>query len=370
MCQVLQSVWRVVWWILSIPLWAILVVAFVVGIVCLIWFLYFAQHGETTKPEDDTPIDRIVDVAEPIDAFRADWDIRGRFETWPALLPLAEMSKVAYSSEDEANPLFQRFGFDSVVPIKSPFHSHWAYVAHGKDVLIVVFRGTDEKEDWLSNANVYPHRMAEGDMHSGFGSAYATLRCQLWREIEKTEPKHIWVTGHSLGGAMALVCAYDLEVYRGRRIDGVITFGQPRIGNQELATNLQKRLGDHYVRFVNESDPFPLIPRSFDHCGLFLRFVDDVVEKSSDYCRMVAMSEPKDNIRNDYEYVPVDELPEIGEKELQEFMQIYEQKHQQFQAPSPGPLKAYGMSYPWGKDHSMESYVEKIRDAIEKATGR
>ena len=50
---------------------------------------------------------------------------------------------------------------------------------------------------------------------------------QVLEEIKKASAKHIWVTGHSLVGAMALVCAYDLTVYQGYEIDGVITFGQP-----------------------------------------------------------------------------------------------------------------------------------------------
>ena len=236
--------------------------------------------------------------------------------------------------------------------------------------MVIAFRGTDEKEDWLSNANIYPHRTDEGYLHSGFGNAYGTLQFQILQEVEKTGPKYIWVTGHSLGGAMALICAYDLEVYQNRSINGVITFGQPMIGKKNLAAALQKRLGDRYVRFVNESDRVPLLPLSFAPCGLFLRFINGRVEKSSDYFRKLTMSVPKDNQSKDYDYIPVDKLPEISQKEFDEFMRMYKLKQP---APRPHPTgvpKAYGMLNPWEEDHSMERYVEKIRDAIEKATGR
>ena len=84
--------------------------------------------------------------------------------------------------------------------------------------------------------------MPEGDLHTGFSNAYGMLQSQIWQEIEKIKPKHIWITGHSLGGAMALVCAYDLSIYRSRNIDGVITFGQPMISKHNLANSLQNKL--------------------------------------------------------------------------------------------------------------------------------
>ena len=181
-----------------------------------------------------SPIRPIPDIKRfdiRLEAFRQPWNVCDRFEAWPTVLPLAEMSKAAYSCESEAEPIFRRHGLTSVVAIDSPFHSQCAYVAHAEDVLVVVFRGTDDTEDWFFNANTYPRKMAEGNLHGGFGCAYGTVRTQVLSEIEKANPKHIWITGHSLGGAMALVCAYDLAVYQDRKIDGVITFGQPRIAN-------------------------------------------------------------------------------------------------------------------------------------------
>lgn len=369
-CYALQSAWKVARWILNIPLWWIILPVFILGVGWLIWFLFFAQYDGKTTPVDNSHIDGPVDLNEQLDAFRAKWDIYGRFEAWPALLPLAEMSNLAYSSEEEAKSFFKRLGFDSIASIKSPFHSQCAYIAHGDNVMVIAFRGTDEKEDWLSNANIYPHRMAEGDLHSGFGNAYGTLQSQILQEVEKTSPKHIWVTGHSLGGAMALVCAYDLVVFQNRSINGVITFGQPRIGKKNLAAVLQKKLGDRYVRFVNESDRVPLMPLSFAHCGLFLRFIDGRVEKSSDYFKKLTTSVPKDNQSKDYEYVPIDKLPEISQKEFDEFMLMYKLKQPPPKSHSTGVPKAYGMLNSWEEDHSMERYLEKIRDAIEKATGR
>jgi hypothetical protein len=130
-----------------------------------------------------------------LDAFRAAWDIRGRFEAWPALLPLAEMSNTAYRLERDAKQEIMRHGFDDVKIIDSPFHSQVAYVARGEDVLVIAFRGTDEAEDWFSNANLYLRKMPDGEIHCGFSGAYGMLRSQILQELTEANPKHIWITG-------------------------------------------------------------------------------------------------------------------------------------------------------------------------------
>lgn len=47
----------------------------------------------------------------------------------------------------------------------------------------------------------------------------------------------IIVSGHSLGGALAVLCALDLHrTYN--KVDRLTTIGQPRIGNSEFANYL------------------------------------------------------------------------------------------------------------------------------------
>lgn len=45
----------------------------------------------------------------------------------------------------------------------------------------------------------------------------------------------LFVTGHSLGAALAVLCATELGASKhslGKKVEGVYTFGQPRVGNQ------------------------------------------------------------------------------------------------------------------------------------------
>jgi pimeloyl-ACP methyl ester carboxylesterase len=364
---------RALLWVLNIPLWQILLAG--VAFLLAVWvkITYRSLSGGGTKPEPDTPIDDIEHFDKRLDVFRAAWDIYGRFEAWPAVLSLAEMSKNAYLPENEAKSLFQQYGLTSVVPVCSPFHSQYAYIVYGEDVLAVVFRGTHDTEDWFFNANVYPRQMAEGNLHCGFACAYGTLRTQVLEEIKKVSAKHIWITGHSLGGALALVCAYDLTVYQGYKIDGVITFGQPRIGKPDLAASLQERLGDRYVHFINEMDAVPQVPPDYSHFGLALQFFHGKVRKSSDYFRKLLKSAPDATRVGGEEYVPLDRLPEMSQQDFDEFLrrrqQVREQKGQHPPLRATNDHLDFAIPLPQVDDHSMERYIEKIRSAIDKASG-
>ena len=372
MRAIFDYIGRALLWLLNIPLWQILLVAIAVLLVVWATITYRSLRGGGTKPEPDTPIDNIKHFDKRLDAFRATWDIYGRFEAWPAVLPLAEMSKNAYLPENDAKSLFQQYGLTSVVPICSPFHSQYAYVAYGEDVLVVVFRGTDDTEDWFFNANAYPRQMAEGNLHCGFACAYGTLRTQVLEEIKKVSAKHIWIAGHSLGGAMALVCAYDLTVYQGYKIDGVITFGQPMIGKPNLAACLQGKLGDRYAHFINEMDAVPQVPPGYSHFGLTLQFFHGEVRKSSNYFPKMMKSGHTWGAAGN-EYVPIDELPQMSQKEFEDFLQKHQQTKEQKERhlrpwAANGP-REYSIPFPWVDDHSMDRYIGKIRAAIDKASG-
>ena len=70
--------------------------------------------------------------------------------------------------------------------------------------------------------------------------------------LQLSESAEIYVTGHSLGGAIATICAFDLAT-RGLNLRGVVTFGSPRLGNSEFETlyhNLISKKGIPSSRFV------------------------------------------------------------------------------------------------------------------------
>jgi len=348
------------------------------GIAALLAFLFGIEFtnpgGEQTKPIPDSDQAIVLPVFDKkLDGFRSEWNIYGRFESWPALLPLAQLSEAAYGNAFVLEQEAKRLGFDNCLTVDSPFHSQVAYIASGDDVAVVVFRGTDDTEDWFVNANMYLHDLPVGEIHTGFAGAYGMLQPRIVDEIARLKPKHLWITGHSLGGAMALTCAVDMVEFQKRDIDGVITFGQPKIGREALTTYLQDKIGDRYVHFANERDAVPFLPNTFSHCGCLLRFFKGKVQKSSNYFLVGATGD--DPFNEEIEYVPIEDLPPIDPQLYEQFKQTYDAE-KDAQVMTEGPFGAAPVetdppmvgAIPWKEDHSMTLYVEKIQDAVDKAT--
>ncbi|MCS7466049.1 hypothetical protein NZK35_05090 [Stieleria sp. ICT_E10.1] len=116
------------------------------------------------------------------------------------------------------------------------------------DALIVVFRGShwgmsntwNPVADWLGDLNATAIRRTIGDrsvyVHEGFwyatGSAYADVRSRV--RTAHNQGKKIWITGHSLGGAVATLTAARLQYDDDIPVRGLHTFGSPRVGDSNF----------------------------------------------------------------------------------------------------------------------------------------
>lgn len=97
--------------------------------------------------------------------------------------------------------------------------------------LVIAPRGTEKDAgDILSDIRFFPWNDADiGPCHKGFLRATQAIWPQL-RDIlfENTLP--VWFTGHSLGGAIAILSAAKMIKVFGAAPAGVTTFGAPRAG--------------------------------------------------------------------------------------------------------------------------------------------
>ncbi|MGB5593547.1 MAG: lipase family protein [Crocosphaera sp.] len=142
-------------------------------------------------------------------------------------------------------------------------------IFHDKTV-IIGFRGSEKKpDDWGANFKIRarPFDFGEGKVHRGFVSAFKAIVPYSGPNVSKFEDvinniknaQSIWLTGHSLGGALAIVAANYL-VHKKINVSGVYSFGAPRVGNGTYRNYVNEKLTYKYWRFMYENDIVPDLP--------------------------------------------------------------------------------------------------------------
>ena len=154
-----------------------------------------------------------------------------------------------------------------------------AYVMSDKDDVLIACRGTEPTalNDVLADLKMFPvkHHIA-GRVHRGFYAEYEKVMPGIYdalKKHDKKQTKTLWITGHSLGGAMAVLVAAELNTCPLGVSGGLHTFGQPRVGNKEFLKSLE---GMKYYRYRNNNDAVTAVPPSFllfRHGGV-LRYIN------------------------------------------------------------------------------------------------
>jgi hypothetical protein len=204
---------------------------------------------------------------------------------------LAAACQIAYYPADRGAEVFKaELGMDAKL---ISVDNTQAYVAANDEHLLVAFRGSetpnsvDGLKDWLLtnayNLLIQPtgplstEFLAAGvgcRWHQGFVGAITEVWDQLYAEVDarmKEKDRVFWITGHSLGGALALLAAW-LFTRKTLVPHQVVTFGAPMVGNQPVADAFARELGGKVFRYVNSPDPVPLLPmvslaaNEFIHC--------------------------------------------------------------------------------------------------------
>ena len=135
-------------------------------------------------------------------------------------------------------------------------------------VAVLAFRGT-EADSWKDIHTDLQFRFYKGEhglkVHRGFRDAYAKVGEQIRSTVDRETDQHsLYVTGHSLGGALAIIAAKELER---DSLAACYTFGNPRVGNDELGEEIRTPV----YRIVNAADGVPRVPPSWTtRCVAFL----------------------------------------------------------------------------------------------------
>lgn len=133
--------------------------------------------------------------------------------------------------------------------------------------LLLLFRGTDNPFDWATDATVgFSWTDSSERVHTGFNKCFGSMRAELEQKLQPYVGKvrTVHCVGHSLGGALATLCAEWLESgkYLGQSDTQLYTFGSPRVGAESFSKNLSGALdgGKSIYRCYHKTDVVPMVP--------------------------------------------------------------------------------------------------------------
>ncbi|MGL6076494.1 MAG: lipase family protein [Fimbriiglobus sp.] len=177
-----------------------------------------------------------------------------------------------------------------------------AYVTENDQHIVVAFRGSegpnsiDGLKDWFMtnalNLLVQPDGPLATEFlgagvgarwHMGFVRAITDVWEPLYAEVNaklSAKDRTLWITGHSLGGALTLLASW-LLLRKTINIHQIYTFGAPMVGNKVVAAAFDQEFGGKLFRYVNAPDPVPLLPmmsvtsNEFAHCEKLMLLGDE-----------------------------------------------------------------------------------------------
>ena len=135
--------------------------------------------------------------------------------------------------------------------------------------IVVVFRGSDNIKNFLTDARIFKNDYEKNlckkcELHAGFYKSYRKLVDKGLEKViaaaVKEHPEYeLLFTGHSLGGAVALIAAVKFTEQHSGKAVKVYTFGQPRVGDGDYAKYADSKVS-HFFRVVHRKDLVPHKP--------------------------------------------------------------------------------------------------------------
>jgi hypothetical protein len=215
------------------------------------------------------PGDIQSDDIKNIPTFRAAYSDR------TALL-MARLSLRAYEAFDRDEDAFADFkksfealGLRQCDLLVDPASGTAGYLLAGDDIIVAVFRGTENEFDWQTNFR-FQFVVLQGGVrvHAGFFQAYLTIREQLFatvKELVAARPRPVYLAGHSLGGALAMMATAELSNHDDATLRDSIaacyTFGSPKVGDRTFDQFVKVPL----YRVTNGIDIVPFVPPWFGY---------------------------------------------------------------------------------------------------------
>lgn len=223
---------------------------------------------------------------------------------------MATCAAYAYSGTETVSTIMARMGLPDnqclsiTESVDVMFICSTGFLVQSRDgrVLILCYRGTQLANlvSWLTDFDVSPERVSfpltgapNGEVHGGFHRNVRATRYQVIAAVQRAVDggsildedtsmpnplEALYITGHSLGGAMAALMAVMIRndpafTAIADRLRAVYTFGQPMIGTQAFADvcAADEFLSRDLIRYIYRHDIVPQLPPAasgpFAHFG-------------------------------------------------------------------------------------------------------
>jgi len=131
--------------------------------------------------------------------------------------------------------------------------------------IYICFKGSSNLKDWKTNLDksliTNLHNYDIYSIHKGYYTRYISISKKIHCYLKKKDYDELFVCGHSLGGALATICCFDLvinNIVNNKKIS-CITFGTPRIGDKNFS-KIYNYYNIETYRIVLSGDPVPKLP--------------------------------------------------------------------------------------------------------------
>ena len=137
--------------------------------------------------------------------------------------------------------------------------------------IFISFRGSTNIPNWINNikfTQIQPYNNTNISVEKGFYNIFKNLKDEVIDTLNNIKLKYktekILITGHSLGGALSTLLAFEMLYINNYNANDIIliTFGSPRVGNEEFTT-LINNYHIYSNRITHYYDIVPHIPQQF-----------------------------------------------------------------------------------------------------------